>query len=66
MDFKSWLNQTKIDEPELGSFIVKLEPYFSEIGFRGSVFERNVTAGLSRIDSEIDEFLKPIPDAENQ
>lgn len=65
MDFKSWLNQTKIDEPELDSFIVKLEPYFSEIGFRGTVFERNVSAGLSKIDSEIDELLKPSPDVEN-
>jgi len=65
MDFKSWLNQTKIDEPELNSFIIKLEPYFTEIGFRGDVFERNVSAGLSKIDSEIDELLKPEPDAEN-
>jgi hypothetical protein len=65
MDFKSWLNQTKIDEPELDSFIVKLEPYFSEIGFRGTVFERNVSAGLSKIDSEIDELLKPSADVEN-
>ena len=65
MDFKSWLNQTKVDEPELDSFIIKLEPYFSDIGFRGSVFERNVTAGLSKIDTEIDELLKPTSDAEN-
>ena len=65
MDFKSWLNQTKVDEPELDSFIVKLERYFSDIGFRGNVFERNVTAGLSKIDIDIDELLKPTSDAEN-
>lgn len=65
MDFNSWLNQTKIDEPELESFIVKLEPYFSEIGFRGNVFERNVTAGLSKIDSDVDELLKPETNVEN-
>ena len=59
MDFISWLNQTKIDEPELAPFITKLEPYFSEAGFRGNVFERKVTLGLSKIDIEIDELLKP-------
>jgi len=66
MDFKSWLNQTKIDEPELNSFIIKLEPYFTEIGFKGDVFERNVSTGLSKIDFEVDELLKPEPDAENK
>jgi hypothetical protein len=65
MDFNSWLTQTKIDEPDLESFIVKLEPYFSEIGFRGNIFERKVTAGLSKIDSDIDELLKPELDVEN-
>lgn len=65
MDFNSWLNQIKIDEPDLESFIIKLEPFFSEIGFRGNVFERKVTIGLSKIDTEINELLKPEQDVEN-
>lgn len=65
MDFKSWLNQTKIDEPDLASFITKLEPFFSNVGFKGTVFERKVTLGLSKIDSDIDELLKPEPNVED-
>ena len=65
MDFNSWLNQTKIDEPELEPFITKLESYFSDTGFKGNVFERKVTLGLNKIDTEIDELLKPEPDVED-
>jgi hypothetical protein len=65
MDFNSWLNQTKIDEPDLESFITKLEPYFSDVGFKGNVFERNVTVGLKNIDLEIEDLLKPEPNAED-
>jgi len=65
MDFNSWLNQTKIDEPELEPFITKLEPYFSHTGFKGNVFERKVTLGLNKIDTEIDELLKPEPNVED-
>ena len=65
MDFNSWLNQTKIDEPDLESFITRLEPYFSDVGFKGNVFERNVKLGLNNIDSEIEELLKPEPNVED-
>jgi len=65
MDFNSWLNQTKIDEPELEAFITKLEPYFSDAGFKGNVFERKVTLGLNKVDSEIEELLKPEANVED-
>lgn len=65
MDFNSWLNQTKIDEPDLASFISKLEPFFFNVGFKGTEFERKVTLGLSKIDSDIDELLKPEPNVED-
>ena len=32
MDFKGWLLQTKIDEPDLEVFITKLEPFFTDAG----------------------------------
>ncbi len=65
MNFNSWLNQTKINEPELEQFITKLESYFSDTGFKGNVFERKVTLGLNKIDTEIDELLKPEPNVED-
>ncbi len=65
MDFKIWLNQTKIDEPELETFINKLENFFSENGFKATAFEKSVSVGLGKIDSEIEELLKPEIDVEN-
>lgn len=65
MDFKSWLEQTKNDEPRLSTFIPKLDPFFSDSGFNGIEFERRVTLGLRKYDSEIDELLKPEPNVEN-
>lgn len=58
MDFNSWLNQIKIDEPELESFITRLEPLFTEVGFKCSEFERKVTIRLDKIDSEVGQLLK--------
>lgn len=65
MDFNNWLNQTKKDEPQLGKFITKLQPYFFEGGFKSRVFETKVTAGLNNIDTEIDDLLKPEPNVED-
>ncbi|WP_457617555.1 hypothetical protein [Lutibacter sp.] len=65
MNFNSWLNQTKIDEPDLELFITKLEPFFSNVGFKGAEFERKVTLGLSKMDSEVEELLKPEPNVED-
>jgi len=59
MKFNNWLNQTKVDEPELESFITKLEPFFTDTGFKGNVFERKVTSGLNKIDTEVEQALKP-------
>ena len=66
MDFKNWLTQTKIDESKLSAFISKLEPFFTETGFNINEFERKVTAGLHKIDSEVDELIKPEPNVENK
>jgi hypothetical protein len=66
MDFKSWLAQTKIDEPELNAFITKLDPFFTDAGFNGIEFEKKVLLGLMKINSDIDETLKPETDAENK
>ena len=38
MDFNSWLNQVKIDESELETFITRLELLFTEVGFKSSIF----------------------------
>ena len=65
MDFKSWLEQTKINEPRLITFIPKLDPFFTDSGFNGNEFERRVTLGLRKYDFEIDELLKPEPNVEN-
>lgn len=65
MDFKNWLTQTKIDESTLESFITKLEPFITDSGFNGIEFERKVTVGLRKIDNDIDELLKSVPDVEN-
>ena len=65
MDFKNWLVQTKIDEPKLCAFITKLDPFFNETGFNGTEFERRITLGLRKLDSDIDELLKPEPNVEN-
>jgi hypothetical protein len=66
MEFKTWLDQIKIEEANLERFITKLEPFFSDSGFNGLEFERKVTIGLQKIDIEIDELLKPETDVENQ
>ncbi|SFH76932.1 hypothetical protein [Halpernia frigidisoli] len=66
MEFKTWLEQTKIENTNLETFIIKLEPYFSDSGFNGLEFERKVAIGLQKIDTEINELLKPENDAENQ
>lgn len=66
MDFKSWLSQTKNDEPELNAFITKLDPFFTDTGFNGIEFEKKVLLGLMKINSDIDETLKPETDAENK
>ncbi len=65
MDFKSWLLQTKIDEPKLSAFITKLDPFFTETGFNGTEFERRITFSLRKLDSDIDELLKPEPNVED-
>lgn len=65
MDFKSWLEQTKDNEPRLSSFIPKLYPFFTDSGFNGSEFERRITIGLRKIESEIDELLKPESNVED-
>ena len=65
MDFKSWLEQTKDNEPRLSSFIPKLDPFFTDSGFNGSEFERRITIGLRKIESEIDELLKPESNVED-
>jgi hypothetical protein len=66
MEFKTWLDQTKTEEANLEIFITKLEPCFSDSGFNGLEFERKVNIGLQKIDTEIDELLKPESDVENQ
>lgn len=65
MDFNSWLNQVKIDEPKLESFITRLEPLFTEVGFKCSEFQRKVTIGLNKIDSEVEQLLKPETNVED-
>ena len=65
MDFKNWLAQTEIDEPRLNGFITKLNPFFTETGFNGIEFEKIVTKGLIKKDTEIDELLKSTPNVEN-
>lgn len=65
MDFKNWLDQTKIDEPDLDVFIKKLEPYFTDAGFNGQEFERKINLGFQKIENEINERLKPEPNVEN-
>ncbi len=66
MEFKTWLDQTKIEEQNLEIFINKLEPYFLDSGFNGLDFERKVTIGLQKIDVDIEELLKPEVNVENQ
>ncbi len=66
MEFKTWLDKTKIEEQNLEIFVNKLEPYFSDSGFNGLEFERKVTIGLQKIDIEIEELLKPEINVENQ
>ena len=48
MDFKNWLRQTKIDKPDLNLFIAKLEPFFTDTGFIGLVFEKKINLGLTK------------------
>lgn len=66
MEFKTWLDQTKIEDQNLEIFINKLEPYFLDSGFNGIDFERKVVIGLQKIDNDIEELLKPEVNVENQ
>lgn len=65
MEFNNWLNQTKTEKPELSSIITKLEPFFTDSGFRGNDFERNVALGLSKIDTDVEQELKQDLNVEN-
>lgn len=65
MDFKNWLSQTKIDEPRLDIFITRLDPFFNDTGFNGTAFEKSVNLGLQKIETDIDELLKPEPNVED-
>jgi hypothetical protein len=66
MEFKTWLDQTKIEDQNLEIFINKLEPYFLDSGFNGLDFERKVANGLQKVDIDIEELLKPEVNVENQ
>jgi hypothetical protein len=65
MEFNDWLNQVKKERHEISEFVDRIAPLISSTGFNVAEFERKVTAGLRRIDQEIDNSLKPSQNAEN-
>lgn len=65
MDFNSWLSQVKIEEPELSSFITKLESCITDSVFKGDLFNRRVSLGLTRIDSDDEQSLIPEQNVED-
>jgi hypothetical protein len=65
MEFKEWLLQTKKDKPELDDFISKLETFFGDSGFNAAEFERKISLGINKIDSEVDNSLKNDVNAQN-
>jgi hypothetical protein len=58
MDFKQWLTEVKGAKPELAEFITKLEPFISENGFNTTKFEKAVSEGLKKIETELPNSAK--------
>jgi len=63
MDFSEWLIQIKIEEPELDTFLCRLEPFFSDSGFNAAEFEKRVHIGIRKMDVEVDANLIDSEDA---
>jgi hypothetical protein len=62
-ELKAWLTQLKTEKPELNNFITKLEPFFSEVGFDASKFEKAINLGLKKIETDISASFNPNKDA---
>ena len=54
-----WIETERVSNVESRSFLKKINPYFQETGFNAAEFERKVNIGLKKVESDIDNSLKP-------
>lgn len=62
-EVKDWIKELKYQNPELNTFITKLEGFISDTGFNASQFDKAVAKGLSIKEEEAQQKLNS--DAEN-
>ena len=65
MSIQEWINQEKTNTPNLSDYLTNIEPYITNTGFNAVLFERRVDNGIRKAESDIEEELKPIPNAHN-
>ncbi|MDP4103339.1 MAG: hypothetical protein Q8935_00180 [Bacillota bacterium] len=63
MTLQEWLEQEKINSPELSDFLTKIKPYFVATGFNATEFERKVNIGVRKTETDIEDALKLEPNA---
>lgn len=63
MTLQQWIDQEKIDSPQLSDFLIKITPYFGSTGFNATEFERKVGIGVQKAETDILDALKIEPNA---
>lgn len=63
MTLEQWIDQEKINSPELSDFLKKVTPYILNTGFNATEFERKVGIGLNTAEAFIENSLKLEPNA---
>ena len=65
MTLQQWIDQEKIDSPQLSDFLTKITPYFKSTGFDAAEFERKVNIGVRKAENDILDALKIEPNVNN-
>lgn len=58
MTLQQWIDEEKEASPELSDFLTRITPYFGSTGFNAIEFERKVSLGLKKAETDIDNALK--------
>lgn len=65
-ELKDWINELKMEQPELSDFITKLEGFISDNGFNTVQFERAIEKGLQLKEEEVKKtFIKNVESKED-
>lgn len=65
MTLQEWIDQEKLNSPDLRDFLTKIAPYFVATGFNAAEFERKVSIGVKKAETDIEDTLKLDPHVDN-